>query len=424
MCVKTILLMGVVGLALSLSGRAAELKVGAEVTAIVPGAGKRIVVRLPVDYDAARSWPLVFHFHAAGGEPNTTLLQQHRVGDHSILVGMSYLERRKTNNTVEPYADYFAREYQHFRATLAWLLKRAAIDRRRIYLTGISKGGWHVADLAEREAANIAGAAILLAGRHPVRQVGAVPPAIRRMPIYIGVGDKDANVVGALRAKLAYVQAGAHVTLDIYEGLGHQYPVQIPRLEAWFDAQQQVRNRAVSEETRKKLTSDCQTLYEAALAADPVSEQYRQLRTLADDPRLPWCGDRVSRGIWRKVRELGGLPDAGLEWTTEEALLKVIAIETRLKSLSDYKEIVYRLDGICKLPDQTQYGRIAAFLIKPYQDAYDRSLAATQRARTEAAAQRPPPPQKTVSPFQPMTSSRDTPTRIIRTGNKTRFERD
>ncbi len=61
------LLVAMMVLSMVCSGRAAELRVGAEVTAIVPATGKRVVVYLPADYDAGRRWPVVFHFHGANG---------------------------------------------------------------------------------------------------------------------------------------------------------------------------------------------------------------------------------------------------------------------------------------------------------------------------------------------------------------------
>jgi poly(3-hydroxybutyrate) depolymerase len=409
-------------LVLALSGIAAELKVGSEVSVIVPTTGKRIVVRLPSDYDATRRWPVVFHFHSAGGKPNATLLLNHGVGDHSILVGMSYLERGKSTGKPEPDSRYVSREHKHFRATLTWLLQHAAIDTERVYLTGVSKGGWHVTDLLEREAGKIAGAAILLAGRAPMVQAGAVPTAIRQMPIYIGVGENDANLVAGLRAKLAYGKAGALVTLEIYEGLGHQYPANIPRLKAWFNTQQLVRKRSVSAETRKRLTGECQAIYKAALAEADVGEQYRQLRTLADDPRLPWCGEQVYRGIWSNVSEIGSLPSAGTGWKAEKGLLNVVQIETNLRRIADYAEILRKLTAIQNLSDPSLYGRIAGQLITPYQQAYNRSLEATRRANANAQAPTPAPA-KTISPFQSMTGNGDAPKRIIRRGNKVIFER-
>ncbi len=81
----------VAGVALSTS--AAELKPGAEVNAIIPASGKRVVVFQPSTYDPGKRWPFVFYYHGTGGEPNIRLLQRHGVGASNILVGISYLER-------------------------------------------------------------------------------------------------------------------------------------------------------------------------------------------------------------------------------------------------------------------------------------------------------------------------------------------
>lgn len=402
---------------------AAEFRPGQEQSAVLPGSQKRVVVHVPTTYSDTKSWPVVFYYHGTGGQPDTTRIRRHMGSFEAVVVGMSYLDRAQGPQGLEPYDPYMDREQKFFREVLVWLRDQLSIDTKRIYLTGISKGGWQTAELGDREAANIAGMVILLAGRHPVANVGSPPATVRGMPIFVGAGEDDANLVAALRAKLAYGKVGGHVTLDVFEWLGHRVPDVIPKLTAWFETQTVVRNRAVSDETKTKLTADSQSRYKAALEAGSPDAQYEQLRELADDPCLFWCGERVYQGVWRKVQQLAQAGTAEKAWAAEQEMLRIVGIESNIRRLKDFEDILGGLTRISQGAGDTMYGRIAERLIEPYQAAYSRSVEATRRAN-------PPQPTTTQSTttiapsFGGTSPSRRSYARPIREGNRVIFERD
>ena len=403
---------------------AAEFRPGMEQSAMLPGTEKRVVVHLPSTYSATETWPVVFYYHGMGGQPNTTRIRRHMGSFEAVVVGMSYLDRAEGAGGREPYDAYMGREQKQFRKVLVWLRDQLSIDTKRIYLTGISKGGWQTAELGEREAANIAGMVILLAGRHPVANVGAPPASMRGMPIYVGAGEDDANLVAALRAKLAYGKAGSHVTLDVFEWLGHRVPDSIPKLTAWFETQKHVLNRSATDETRETLTADAQSRYKAALEAESPDAQYRELRELADDPCLFWCGERVHQGVWRKMEQLAlGSTHRGA-WQAEQEMLRVVGIESNIRRIKDFEAILEGLTRIKGSAGDTLYGRVAERLIEPYKDAYIRSVEATREANPPTTTT-PEPKTTTISPsFGGASPSRRTYVRPVREGNRVIFERD
>ena len=76
-------------------------------------------------------------------------------------------------------------------------------------IAGISMGGWMTTSLGERELPSIAGMVILLAGR-PMH-AKPLPPgtSLRNIPVYIGAGETDPNMMPARKAREFYKRNGA-----------------------------------------------------------------------------------------------------------------------------------------------------------------------------------------------------------------------
>lgn len=204
------------------------------------GAVYRYEVFVPANWDKHKKWPVVLFLHGAGERGSDGLLQTD--------VGLPHAIRTKAANfpfvAVMPQclaekvwtdADMEAQAL----AALEQTIKEFHGDRNRIYLSGLSMGGYGTWDLAARYPGKFAALAPVCGGlRHEnFPKLGtslakdpqvADPYAetarrIGKTPVWVFHGDADTAVpveesrkmVEALRA------AGANVKYNEYPGVGH-----------------------------------------------------------------------------------------------------------------------------------------------------------------------------------------------------------
>jgi len=226
--------------------------------------------------------------------------------------------------------------------------------------------------------------------------------------------------VDATRARLAYGAVGAYVTFEVYEGLGHQTPVRASRLADWLVVQARLGGREAPAAVQSTFKQACQDAYRTADAVTDQAARYRALRPVAEDPRLPWCGEAVYRGVWTKLAEAARSPAVQTEWGAEQEFMKIVQVESTARRLEDMAQVAKRLAALRTEAGLTLYGRIAGSFLEPYQDAYARALAATAAARQNApgtpATLRP---KATGGP-----SVGGSQVRQVREGNRVIFERD
>jgi predicted peptidase len=194
----------------------ATLSPGVETEVTIPGGLGAMRVYLPTNYTPSRKWPVIFLYPGTNGDPTTSPIRAHANGRDWILVGMPYVESSPAVHSLEEQNAYVQREVENFRKARSCIAGQAAVDAQRVYLGGISKGGWTTSMLANREMAGLAGLVILLAGR---QRTGADPldrAAVRNKPIYIGVGANEPNRLPALQARTVYESLGAVVTYEEY----------------------------------------------------------------------------------------------------------------------------------------------------------------------------------------------------------------
>ena len=119
-----------------------------------------------------------------------------------------------------------------------WLAENPAIDPGRIYVTGLSRGGFGTFDLCYRRPEMIAAAAPLCGGGDPDKT-----KAIAHIPMWIFHGEVD-PVIPVRHATDIYEalqKTGAQPRLTIYSTLGHaiwQETYYNPEVMAWFFKQQ------------------------------------------------------------------------------------------------------------------------------------------------------------------------------------------
>jgi predicted peptidase len=101
---------------------------------------------------------------------------------------------------------------------LAKLPSELPVDKQRIYMTGLSMGGFGTWDIIARRP-NVFAAAIPICARGDVAQAAK----LKNLPIWAFHGDQDPLVpVGRTKEMIAAIRkAGGHPKMTIYAGVGH-----------------------------------------------------------------------------------------------------------------------------------------------------------------------------------------------------------
>jgi predicted peptidase len=221
-----------------------------EVPKFVPGAEVRIevdnehiggdhfLVYVPSDYTEKKDWPVIFFYHGASGQPTTWPFKQTTGGKGFIIIGMGYVEHGKGKVAEGEYLNYVKRERKSVLEVKRYVSRYLKVDKKRLFITGFSKGGWHTSVMLECSAKVWAGAVIFAAGRS--RNAGLITTDARKRailgkPIYIGAGETDQNLPAAKRAVTYYERLGAKVTFEEFKGAGHSFdPSKSEILRKWL----------------------------------------------------------------------------------------------------------------------------------------------------------------------------------------------
>ena len=188
-------------------------------------------VSKPDDFDASKSYPAIVFYHGTGGKPTAELIHRMTAGKDFVLVGMTYRHQGRFDYSEQEIAD----ELGLLNALKKTLTGSLAVDAKRIYVGGFSKGGWHTALLLDRDR-SLAGGLILGSGvfenRKDAPKFGG-PPSI-----YIGCGRYDGNYPPSLGALIYFRNLGAQVTHESWLDTGHEYPKQPPEaMRQWLRIQ-------------------------------------------------------------------------------------------------------------------------------------------------------------------------------------------
>ena len=366
-------LTSVVGL--SCAGPAAGATSG---PALTPGAeasvpllaGTHMLVFLPSNYRPEVKWPVIFFYHGQNGSPTTSWIRQHTDERDYIVVGLPYL----TPEGDQPEPEFANRELPNLRAARQWLAGHASTDETRVYLGGVSKGGWAASRLGEPELPRLAGLIMVLAGRSYPCATAPGGAAYRGKPLYVGDGETDNNMRPARQAVMFFQRQGAQVTFEEYLGLGHAMPPEAPRLRTWLLAQHRYATRTTA--AQAELGPWFTNAVAAARAAGEVSEKFRLALELARDPRLYYCGPPAGAAVQSLLQEAAARSPAREEWNAETTywnlLWKVATLRTP-DELRATRDGFQQLNATCP---NTRWGRLAAADYRALADAYDRTLAA------------------------------------------------
>lgn len=184
-----------------------------------PDGDAKYVLFVPHDYQADKAYPLILFLHGAG-ETGTDGLKQSVVG-----LGPALKKREKTFPFLAVFPQSQKRTWkadsadaQRALAILAEVEKNYKVDGQRIYLTGLSMGGYGTWSLAAAHPERWAAIAPICGGGDPKQAA-----KIKNIPCWCFHGDADKAVPVARSRDMvqALKDAGASPRYDEYPGVGH-----------------------------------------------------------------------------------------------------------------------------------------------------------------------------------------------------------
>jgi len=202
--------------------------------------GYRYLLALPEGYqagevDGTKAWPLVVFLHGSGERgTDRELLKKH--GPSKLLAEGQKFPAIMASLQCEAGQIW---NPHGVKAVVDHLIQTQRVDEKRIYLTGLSLGGFGTWDTAMEYPETFA-AIMPICGGAGVRWVMA--ERIKDLPCWIFHGDQDTAVPLEFSTKMhgALTKAGSGAKLTIYPGVGHDSWTQTyanPEVWAWLFAQ-------------------------------------------------------------------------------------------------------------------------------------------------------------------------------------------
>ena len=188
------------------------------------------------DSDTLRKYPLVIFLHGAGerGGDNEAQMKwgvQNFASDKNMVQHPAFVIapqcplnqtwsnfKRTPNSTVMELEPAPSKPMQLLAELIKQTISKFPVDTTRIYITGLSMGGYGTFDATERYPG-------LFAAAGPVCGGGDISkaPVIASIPMWIfhGAEDPAVNTLNSSEMYAALVKAGAHPGLTIYPETGH-----------------------------------------------------------------------------------------------------------------------------------------------------------------------------------------------------------
>jgi len=201
-------------------------------TQIMKTASLNYLLYLPPDYEAQDKWPLIIFLHGYGERGSDLELVKKHGLPKRIAAGDDFPFIIASPQC--PDTAVWPEQVTELNALLDHLIASYKVDTTRVYLTGLSMGGygtWYFASEYPERFAAIA----------PICGGGGwwMPRRLTSLPIWVFHGDADTTV--PLRASEEMVkairEAGGKVKFTVYPGVGHDSWTETynnPELYNWF----------------------------------------------------------------------------------------------------------------------------------------------------------------------------------------------
>lgn len=206
----------------------------------------RYVVYVPFDWTPERAWPVILFLHGVG-ERGTDGLRQSEVGlGRAIRMNADRVPAIVVFPQLQPEQRWLGEPAEAAMQALDEAIEEFNGDPQRLYLTGLSLGGFGVWHLALAHPDRFAAIVPVCGG------VGAETPAaaarkLRDVPVWLfhGADDDIIPVAESRRMDVAMRRAGADVRYTEYKGVAHnswERAYAEPELWPWLFTQRRQRN--------------------------------------------------------------------------------------------------------------------------------------------------------------------------------------
>lgn len=178
---------------------------------------RRYVVYVPHDYDPAKAWPHVLFLHGSGERGNDGL-RQTEIGLPSAIRTNPDRFPCLVCMPQCPEKVWWDAAFDDIDAALAQTISEYTIDKSRIYLTGISMGGYATWIYGARHATQFAALMPVCGGGEE-----SDAPSLAKIPIWAFHGGSDDVVLPSESRTMVELvkQAGGLVKYTEFEGVGH-----------------------------------------------------------------------------------------------------------------------------------------------------------------------------------------------------------
>ena len=332
-------------------------------------ANKEIKVYLPENYSKDKKWPVIFYFHGMNGKPDTGLFQKYTAKKDFIIVSLDYFVKgtQRFANEKETRA-YYQKEFKNIMAVKTALQSKISIDPKKLFLAGVSKGGWMSSVIAETHLTSFSGVIIFLAGKMGGPKRPTVMPNRAGIPVYVGVGEQDGNFIAGVAAVSHFKPFRANVTLEVFDGLGHTMPDDVPAaFSQWLDLQRPDAEPEVNKWFLQRID---------ALKQEEPKALLKAYRDLKESPLLAELNQAQKTLFVNELnKKLQAVPQFAQEYKAYIEYFQALETETKAGKPEDWEKVIQQLKALQKKYPDTDYAKKTEYQIKRASETYARAKA-------------------------------------------------